>query len=67
MQQIYCYWFAWVLLLVVSSVLDIGLGINGKLVHEEKHYPPFLFLIARLFEHYTFIELSGMKMLSYIK
>lgn len=42
----YCYWFAWVLLLVVSSVLDIGLGINGKLVHEEKPYPPSFFLLA---------------------
>lgn len=43
MQQIYCYWFAWVLLLEVSSVLDIGLGINGKLVHEEKPYSPSFF------------------------
>ena len=45
-------------------MLDIGLGINGKPVHD---LILLLFLIARLFEHYTFIELSGMKMLSYTK
>ena len=27
-------------------MLDIGLGINGKLVHEEKPYPPSFFLLA---------------------